>query len=58
MEWALVELINNPRVLKKALQEIDQFVGRKRLVEESDIPRLPYIQAIIEESFRIHLPIH
>ncbi|KAH9781908.1 cytochrome p450 [Citrus sinensis] len=57
VEWALAELINHPMVLQKAQQEIDQVVGRNRLVQESDFPRLPYIQAIIKESFRIHPPI-
>ncbi|KAG5223512.1 cytochrome P450 family protein [Salix suchowensis] len=56
-EWALAELINNPKVLAKARQEIDTVVGNKRLVEESDSPNLPYIQAIIKETFRLHPPI-
>ncbi|ESR55070.1 hypothetical protein CICLE_v10019811mg [Citrus x clementina] len=57
VEWALAELINHPMVLQKAQQEIDQVVGRNRLVQESDVPHLPYIQVIIKESFRIHPPI-
>ncbi|KAL9432238.1 hypothetical protein AB3S75_027287 [Citrus x aurantiifolia] len=57
VEWALAELINHPMVLQKAQQEIDQVVGRNRLVQESDVPHLPYIQAIIKESFRLHPPI-
>ncbi|KAJ6359840.1 hypothetical protein OIU77_003947 [Salix suchowensis] len=56
-EWALAELINNPKVLAKAQQEIDTVVGNKRLVEESDSPNLPYIQAIIKETFRLHPPV-
>ncbi|KAK2989682.1 LOW QUALITY PROTEIN: hypothetical protein RJ640_015531, partial [Escallonia rubra] len=56
-EWALAELINNPTVLKKAQGEIDQVVGRQRLVQESDGPNLPYIQAIIKETMRLHPPI-
>ncbi|KAJ6974415.1 cytochrome P450 93B2 [Populus alba] len=56
-EWALAELINNPKVLEKARQEVDTVVGNKRLVEESDSPNLPYIQAIIKETFRLHPPI-
>ncbi|KAJ0547407.1 putative flavone synthase I [Helianthus annuus] len=57
MEWTLVELINNPKVIEKARQEIDAVIGNKRLVEESDTPNLPYIQAIIKEVFRLHPPI-
>ncbi|XP_027175191.1 licodione synthase-like [Coffea eugenioides] len=58
IEWALVELINNPRVLEKAQEEINKVVeGKHRLAEESDTPHLPYIQAIIKETFRLHPPI-
>ncbi|KAL8208421.1 hypothetical protein R6Q57_007833 [Mikania cordata] len=56
-EWTLAELMNNPHVLEKARQEIDTVVGNKRLVNESDVPNMPYIQAIIKESLRLHPPI-
>ncbi|TKY62568.1 Cytochrome P450 93A3 [Spatholobus suberectus] len=54
MEWAMAELINNPRVLKKAKQEMDAVVGKSRIVEESDIVNLPYLQAIVRETLRVH----
>uniref|UniRef100_A0A1W7HBN6 Cytochrome P450 n=1 Tax=Scoparia dulcis TaxID=107240 RepID=A0A1W7HBN6_SCODU len=57
VEWALSEMINNPKVLKKAQEEIDKVVGHQRLVQESDAPNLPYLQAIIKETFRLHPPI-
>ncbi|XP_060197174.1 cytochrome P450 93B2-like [Lycium barbarum] len=57
VEWAIAELTNNPRVLKKAQQEIDKVVGKQRIVGELDGPNLPYIQAIINETFRLHPPI-
>ncbi|XP_061369000.1 2-hydroxyisoflavanone synthase [Gastrolobium bilobum] len=56
-DWALSELINNPRVLKKAREEIDSVVGKDRLVDESDIQNLPYIRAIVKETFRMHPPL-
>ncbi|CAI9787561.1 unnamed protein product [Fraxinus pennsylvanica] len=49
-EWALAELINHPNILHKAQQEIDSVVGKNRLIEESDIPKLPYLQAIVKET--------
>ncbi|KAI3507800.1 hypothetical protein L1887_22795 [Cichorium endivia] len=55
-EWALVELINNPKVFEKARKEIDQVIGNKRLVQEY-ASNLPYIQAIIKETLRLHPPI-
>ncbi|KAJ0087333.1 hypothetical protein Patl1_06877 [Pistacia atlantica] len=56
-EWTLAELINNPNVLEKAQGEIDQVVGKSRLIQESDLPNLPYLEAIIKENFRLHPPI-
>ncbi|KAI3760592.1 hypothetical protein L1987_50989 [Smallanthus sonchifolius] len=54
IEWALAELINHPNIMKKAVEEIDQVVGKNRLLQESDIPNLPYLQAIVKESLRLH----
>ncbi|PRQ44545.1 putative 3,9-dihydroxypterocarpan 6A-monooxygenase [Rosa chinensis] len=53
-EWALAELINHPDVMNKARQEIDTIVGNNRLVKESDIANLPYLQAIVKETLRLH----
>ena len=38
----------------KARREIDSVVGKNRLVEESDIINLPYLQAIVKETPRLH----
>ncbi|KAI3471556.1 hypothetical protein Pfo_028206 [Paulownia fortunei] len=54
VEWALAELINHPNILQNAVQEIDTVIGNTRLVEESDIPNLPYLQAIVKETLRPH----
>ncbi|CAI9118940.1 OLC1v1020575C1 [Oldenlandia corymbosa var. corymbosa] len=54
LEWALSELINHPDIMRKAMQEIDTVVGNERLVDESDIKNLPYLQAIVKETLRLH----
>ncbi|KAK1268256.1 Cytochrome P450 93A2 [Acorus gramineus] len=56
LEWALSELINNPTIQHKAQQELDSVVGKHRLVEESDVPNLPYLQSIVKETLRLHPP--
>lgn len=56
-EWAIAELIDNPEVLKKAQDEIDKVVGINRILQESDGPNLPYLNAVIKEAFRLHPPI-
>ncbi|KAE8658503.1 Geraniol 8-hydroxylase [Hibiscus syriacus] len=54
LEWAMAELIQNPHVLLEAKKELEQTIGKGHPVEECDIHRLPYLQAIIKETFRLH----
>nr|ACO35754.1 flavonoid 3'-hydroxylase [Dahlia pinnata] len=54
VEWAIAELIRHPRMLKQAQEEMDNVVGRDRLVSESDLSQLPFLQAIVKETFRLH----
>ncbi|CAA7027547.1 unnamed protein product [Microthlaspi erraticum] len=52
--WAVSLLVNNPDVLRKAREELDRTIGKERVVEESDIKDLVYIQAIVKETFRLY----
>ncbi|KAL6012480.1 hypothetical protein ACLOJK_002969 [Asimina triloba] len=52
--WAFSQLLNNRTILKKAQDELDAHVGRNRLVEDSDIKNLVYLQAIIKETMRLY----
>ena len=54
IEWALAEMLKNPSILKRAHEEMDQVIGRNRRLEEADIPKLPYFQAICKETMRKH----
>ncbi|KAL3683844.1 hypothetical protein R1sor_001876 [Riccia sorocarpa] len=54
IEWALSELLKDSCILEKAQAEMDSVVGRERLVNESDLPNLPYLNAIVMETFRLH----
>lgn len=56
LTWAMSLLLNNPNAMKKAQQELDAVVGRNRRVNESDIPNLVYLEAIIKETMRIYPP--
>ncbi|KAF5961920.1 hypothetical protein HYC85_003129 [Camellia sinensis] len=53
MEWALSLLVNHPEVLKKARVEVDTHVGQERLIDEPDLSKLHYLQAIIYETYRL-----
>ncbi|CAM8896547.1 unnamed protein product [Rhodiola kirilowii] len=54
VEWAMAEMLNQPSIMRKAVEELDLVVGKERLVQESDIPELKYIKAILMEAFRLH----
>ncbi|XP_024367233.2 flavonoid 3'-monooxygenase [Physcomitrium patens] len=49
----MAELMANPDIRKKAQAELDAVV-QDRLVQESDIPNLPFLQAIVKENYRMH----
>ncbi|KAJ1261741.1 hypothetical protein BS78_09G054500 [Paspalum vaginatum] len=54
VEWAFAEMMNKPEVMDQAMNELDAVVGKDRLVQECDIPRLNYLKACIREAFRLH----
>ncbi|KAL0739770.1 hypothetical protein Bca4012_081283 [Brassica carinata] len=54
LEWAMAELLNNPKSLARAQAEIDCVIGQNGIVQESDISHLPYLQAVVKETFRLH----
>jgi cytochrome P450 len=41
-----------PEVQAKAQAELDRVVGKSRLPEFDDAPRLPYVQGVINECLR------
>ncbi|KAL0427082.1 UNVERIFIED_CONTAM: cytochrome [Sesamum latifolium] len=53
IEWAMSALLNHPEKLDKARAEIDNLIGNNRLVNETDLSKLPYLQNIILETFRL-----
>lgn len=56
VEWAMAEMVRNPRVQQKIQEELDRVVGRDRIMTEADIANLPYLQAVTKECFRMHPP--
>ncbi|CAA7013214.1 unnamed protein product [Microthlaspi erraticum] len=55
-EWTMAEILNNPKILEKMREEIDTVVGKARLIQESDLPDLPYLQAVVKEGLRMYPP--
>ncbi|XP_010555533.1 PREDICTED: inactive cytochrome P450 76AD1-like [Tarenaya hassleriana] len=56
LEWAMTELLRNPKAMSRAREELRENIGVGNTVEESDTTRLPYLHAIVKETFRLHPP--
>nr|WET52742.1 cytochrome P450 71AT245 [Callicarpa americana] len=54
--WTMTALMKAPNVMKKLQTEIRELVGRKGKVDEDDIQKLPYLRAVINETFRLYPP--
>ncbi|XP_042516786.1 flavonoid 3'-monooxygenase CYP75B137-like isoform X3 [Macadamia integrifolia] len=57
LEWALAEMMQHPEVMRKAQEELAQVFGTSNMVEESNLPNLPYLNAVVKETLRLHPPI-
>lgn len=56
VEWAMIELVRNPAVMKKAQEEVRRvFQGRER-IDESSVHELKYLNLVVKETLRIHPP--
>ncbi|RZC66975.1 hypothetical protein C5167_010653 [Papaver somniferum] len=56
MVAAISLLVKNPEALTKLREEIDFHVEEGRFISESDLPKLSYLQCVIQESLRLHPP--
>nr|AZU97075.1 cytochrome P450 [Arnebia euchroma] len=56
-EWVLTELLRHPEEMTKVQAEIDKIVEVGKKLEEKDIDRLPYLQAVVKEGLRLHPPL-
>ncbi|GMY29547.1 cytochrome P450 78A7-like [Fagus crenata] len=54
-EWVMAELVLNYDVQDKLHRELDLVVGNK-YVADADVAKLPYLQAIVKETLRVHPP--
>ncbi|PUZ67639.1 hypothetical protein GQ55_3G452000 [Panicum hallii var. hallii] len=52
-EWAMALLLTHPEAMQKARAEVDANVGTARMVEDSDITNLPYLQCVVKETLRL-----
>jgi cytochrome P450 len=54
VEWAMAELLQNPKKLKKLRKELQQVINKDEDPKDLDINKLPYLQAVVKETLRLH----
>ncbi|KAI3468314.1 hypothetical protein Pfo_024977 [Paulownia fortunei] len=57
VDWAMAEIMRNPRVMAKVQAEVWEAFKGKKTVEESDVQTLKYLKLLIKETLRLHPPI-
>ncbi|XP_062078754.1 cytochrome P450 71D11-like [Humulus lupulus] len=56
VDWAMVEMMRNPRVMRKAQDEVREVFGRKGSVDETSIDEMKYLKSVVKETLRLHPP--
>ncbi|KAK1358830.1 Geraniol 8-hydroxylase [Heracleum sosnowskyi] len=57
VEWAMSEILRNSEILVKVKAELNQVIGKGKIIQEADISKLVYLQCIVKESMRLHPPV-
>ncbi|WVZ77583.1 hypothetical protein U9M48_025436 [Paspalum notatum var. saurae] len=57
LDWAMAELLRNPRTMEKAQREVRQsLAGRRGTATEDALADLHYLRCVVKESLRLHPP--
>ncbi|CAH2053250.1 unnamed protein product [Thlaspi arvense] len=57
IQWTMAEIINSPKTVERLREEMDSVVEKSRLIQETDLPNLPYLQAVVKEGLRLYPPV-
>ncbi|WCJ19580.1 Cytochrome P450 726A27 [Euphorbia peplus] len=53
-EWATSELVQNPKVMKKAQEEVRRVFEEKGSIDEAGLQELKFLKCVIKETLRLH----
>ncbi|CAM0946423.1 unnamed protein product [Alopecurus aequalis] len=56
LQWAMAELIRNPRVMRKARDEVRQRFAGQGVLTEAGLADLHYLRVVIKETLRMRPP--
>ncbi|WCJ35037.1 cytochrome P450 family 71 subfamily B polypeptide 2 [Euphorbia peplus] len=56
LEWTMSELMKDPRVMKKAQEEVRKIYIENGKLDESVVHELKFLKAILKETMRLHPP--
>ncbi|KAL7081498.1 hypothetical protein ACP275_14G043500 [Erythranthe tilingii] len=54
IDWAMVELMRNPRVRAKAQAEVRNVFKDGKKIDESEASKLKYLKLVVKEALRLH----
>ncbi|XP_025812250.1 cytochrome P450 77A3 [Panicum hallii] len=58
LEWAMMHLVLDPAAQERLYDEVVGKVGKTARITEADVEAMPYLQAVVKETFRRHPPSH
>ncbi|XP_027362879.1 cytochrome P450 71D11-like [Abrus precatorius] len=56
IDWTMAELVRDPRVMKRAQDEVREVFNKNGRVDETCINEMKYLKLVVKETLRLHPP--